>query len=854
MIPYSLHVAVILAVCLAFYKLLLQKETYYRLNRAILLACLALAFVLPLIPVPQRFSLGIAQAPEPELVIPVSTVLPTAENFKDAGEIKQGPVRQQAVLPATKPVVPEVPVIQQVLKWAFWLYWCGVAAFGINLLVQIIALLLQAYKKPAIKDGIYRIVELDTDKAPCSFGNSIFINPEKYDWETYNQILLHEKVHIQQGHSFDLILAELMLVIQWFNPFAWLYRKELESNLEFLTDDEVLHHNEVAIADYQMSLLKVSVPNFSMRITTNYNQSLLKKRIIMMNAKRSNIHTMWKYFMLMPLLVVLVCGLNKPIAVAGPLQQGGIKIPGKMNTVDMSHGTWYATIKNDKVEIEFKADDNDENHNWSSSSNFKLSDFPSLPKGAKGDFNLTREAGTVAFNGSFDGDQGIGHYKFTPNKDYIDYMNKQHLSGNEEDIYFSFFMMDVKKEYVAFLKANGFDDLTKGQVISMTALKVDADYINFWKKIGYKDLRPQQLVSLKALKIDEAYVNDIRKAGYTDLTVQQLISFKAQHITGEYINGLKKARVKVPGSTEAIADPTPREIISSKAMNIDSAYVAGTRRAGYKDLSYGQLGSMKSMNISPEYIKSFEAVGYKDIPYNTLIMMKSSDVTPADVKGFKDLGYADNELPRLLSLKRQGVTPEYIKSFESIGYKNIPASSIGILKMQKITPEYIKSFQDIGYKDVPVNSYWILKQQGITPEYLKGFQALGFKDVPLNSFYGLKAVTPEYVKSFQDLGFKSGSLQQFSMLKMQGVTPEFASGFTKLGFTDIRLNDLTRLKMSGVTPEFVTEMKQKGFDSKDINKYIQLKNFNSDADNNYRIVRPKKAIAAPQGQQQGQNN
>jgi hypothetical protein len=121
------------------------------------------------------------------------------------------------------------------------LYWFGVVAFGANLLLQVCVLLIQAYRKPVIIDGQFRIVELDDDKAPCSFGNNIFINPTKYEPDTFNQILLHEKIHIKQGHSLDLLIAELMLAFQWFNPFAWLYRKEVESNLEYLADNEVLH-------------------------------------------------------------------------------------------------------------------------------------------------------------------------------------------------------------------------------------------------------------------------------------------------------------------------------------------------------------------------------------------------------------------------------------------------------------------------------------------------------------------------------------------------------------------------------------------------------------------------------------
>lgn len=915
MIPYSLHVAILLAVCLLFYKLLLQKETYYRLNRAVLLTCLALAFALPLIPVPQRFSL---RSTEPTRV---AAALPQeAFNARPAAPVNSSPQPRATVAksapaktqklpnpsstlskpvgqPVQKQTSFQMPSLATLLKWAFMAYWCGVAVFGINLLIQVIALLVQAYKKPSIKDGIYRIVELDTDKAPCSFGKSIYINPEKYDWETYNQILLHEKVHIRQGHTVDLILAELMLIVQWFNPFAWLYRKELESNLEFLTDDSVLHDHGVEAEGYAMSLLKVSIPNFSMRVTTNYNQSLLKKRIVMMNAKRSNIHTMWKYFMLMPLLAVLVCGLNKPTAAVA--QQIYYSNGNNMRSnIDFSHGVWFANIKNDRINIEFRADDNDENHNWISSHTFDLKDFPNLPKGDKADFTLTREAGTVVFNGKFDGDQGYGHYKFTVNADMKAYVAKAKIDDiDSDDDYFSFFMANVTKSYLEFLANNGFKDLRKGQIMSMAYQHIDADYIKSWKDLGYKDLTAQQLTSLKSLKVDAAYVNDLKKAGYADLTVQQLISFKSQHITADYINGLKKASLNVKGAPEL----TPRDIISAKAQHVDSAYVSGFANSSTTVSSYNQLSSFKSMNITPEFIKSFEAVGMSNLSPNELYSLKSLNITPEYVKGFKDLGYSNDDIKKLLPMRRSGITPEYIKSFEAVGYKNIPVNSVYSLssakvtpddvigyvalgytpatvtvtgrggmyndavataggtysavkldnlavtlndvasfKQQGITPELVKSFQDLGYKDIPLTNVRSLKAMGITPELVKSFQAVGMKDVPLNNLYQLKSVSPEYIKAMKDAGYKDLNILQYASLKRQDITPEFVAGFVKLGFTDLSSQQLSYAKMNGVTPEFVTEMKHKGFDSKDLQKYVQLKNFNSDNDTrtkqNIRVV------------------
>ncbi|MEJ5993348.1 M56 family metallopeptidase [Pedobacter sp. Du54] len=798
MIPYSLHVALILAVCLVFYQLFLHKETYYQLNRVVLLTCLLLAFLLPLIPVPQHYSLR----PQEEMAN-VNT-LPIAEQTTALG-VSESAIsqRQTDLVPVHKIIVPEVPLTDRIIKWAFWVYWCGFVVLSINLLIQVLVLLYQAYRKPVIKDGIYRIVELDGNKAPCSFGNTIFINPTKYDWETYNQILIHEKVHVQQGHSFDLILAELVLVVQWFNPFAWLYRKALESNLEFLADDSVLHEYKVEMEGYQLSLLKVAVPNQSMNITTNYNQSLLKKRIVMMNAKKSNVHTMWKYFVLVPLMALLLCGLNKPVAMSSvPATESTLNVKDLM-LISAAKGLWFATIKDDKVQVEFKSDEYiDRNYRWSNSATFNVSEFSALPSATKTDFTVTREAGTVTFTGKFDNDQGFGRFKFVPNKDFKAFLAFKGIDDMEDEEYVSFFMMDVKRQYVQFLNDNGFKNLSKSQIISMSAFKIDAEYIKYWRKLGYIDITASNLISLKSMKIDSIYVNDIRKAGYTDLTVQQLISFKAQKITGSYINSLQKATLKrpVPGSVETKQEkPTPSEIISAKAMKVDTNYMAAIRDAGFQDLNPRTIYTLKSQNISPEFIKSFQDIGMKNLTTSQLYTLKSQNITADLVKSYQDIGLANLTTSTIYAFKNQGITPEYIKSFQEIGLKDLPYTTFYTLKVQGLTPAYIKSFQDIGLKDIPFSTLYTLKSQGITPAYIKSFQEIGLKDVPFNTLYTFKS---------------------------QGITPEFIKGFMALGYKNIPYNQYYSLKSQGITPEYVADMKQKGFDSKDVQKYIQLKSFN----------------------------
>src|SRR6202012_4309282 len=141
-----------------------------------------------------------------------------------------------------------------VLQVLYYGYLCGVLIFGLNLLVQVAVVGYQIRHGNVIKDGKFRIVETKGDKAPCSFGRYIFINPGNYDEETYHQILSHEKVHAEQRHSVDILLAELGIVLQWFNPFAWFFRKALENNLEFLTDAAIIRNPRVNASRYQMSL------------------------------------------------------------------------------------------------------------------------------------------------------------------------------------------------------------------------------------------------------------------------------------------------------------------------------------------------------------------------------------------------------------------------------------------------------------------------------------------------------------------------------------------------------------------------------------------------------------------------
>jgi hypothetical protein len=687
MIVYMLHVAVVITTMLVFYKVLLRNETFYTLNRLMLLSCLVFAFVLPLIHVPQQWS------------------------FRNQGEVYIPAVQTAAVQKATGPIIAAEPAATRTtnvtieeyisffrsstfLKMLQWLYYTGVAIFAINFFAQLFTLLYRAYSRPGIQDGRFRIVELAGDQAPCSFGNNIFINPEKYDWDTYSQILLHEKIHIQQGHSYDIILAELALVFQWFNPFAWLYRKAVADNLEFLTDNTLLKNDEIDPSSYQLSLVKVSAPHFPISLTTNYNQSILKRRLVMMNAKKSNLNTTWKYLFIMPLLMLFVCVLNEPIASANnqtfkmrSLVSGntGIKTMG-------DEGNWFATIKNNTLDIRFEKDGDGSHSN--NSSTFPLSDFKNLPRDQEGDFVLSREAGSIRFHGKFNGKMGMGTYKFSPDKAFMDNLRSAGVELDDQDDALVFFMVDVKRSYVTMLKNEGFSDITKDDLIPLAALKIDEPFIKSIKANGFNDVTLQNLIPLKALGVDAAYLGDISKSGYKNLTVDQLITLKSQGISGDFLRSAKQAQKEAAPNTaqknqsEVIEKnvhtvvretkeskdsdspddrPSMENIIAMKVMNVDADFRNGFKNIGFK-VSDDDLIAMKALGVTPDFVKAIQSAGFTKVKTDEVISAKALGLSPDVIKGYMQLGFSNISMEDIISATAVGVTPAYISSMKKQGH------------------------------------------------------------------------------------------------------------------------------------------------------------------------------------------
>jgi len=160
---------------------------------------------------------------------------------------------------------------------------------GLWFILKFVRLLLLVRKSEIKQEGGFKFIILEESYPTFSFFNLVFIHRKLYENQEESQkIIEHESVHSLQKHTLDLLLSELLIILQWFNPIAYLIRKSIKENHEFLADRGIIK-NEFEIPDYKLLLLRNSTKIKTGSITHNFSYSLIKKRFKMMEKKDSKI-------------------------------------------------------------------------------------------------------------------------------------------------------------------------------------------------------------------------------------------------------------------------------------------------------------------------------------------------------------------------------------------------------------------------------------------------------------------------------------------------------------------------------------------------------------------------------------
>ena len=317
---YLLKVSALMGIFYLAYSLFLRKETFFNSNRWFLLAGLVTSLTLPFI----TYTKIVWVDPAP--VYDYSTVV-LPENY--------------------------VPVQEP----AFEIDWFLVLAvvYGIGILVFLVKFAIDCFtikqiieKPKAIKKSDFYLIDTEKVQSPFSFFNYIVYNSAVLKEEELENILHHEKVHSAQKHSLDMLVAQIFCIAFWFNPIIWLYKKAIAQNLEFIADAEATKNID-DVKSYQKTLLKVTMQSQCIAITNPFYQSLIKKRIVMLNKNQSDKKNSWKYLVVFPLLAFFMFQFQTRVLAQEKVHPKVVNQERKQQTVSV-------VIDKDATDAEIKKD------------------------------------------------------------------------------------------------------------------------------------------------------------------------------------------------------------------------------------------------------------------------------------------------------------------------------------------------------------------------------------------------------------------------------------------------------------------------------------------------------------------
>lgn len=329
MLTYLLKSTILLALLYGSFALLLSRETFHRFNRLALLSVLVASLVLPAVQLSLNMPAFLNSLLAADSPATIAIGEGTATIAGESSLASEHPV----------PALTWMSVVKAV-------YLIGVLASFLVFAVQLLRFWRETKSGLRTKDEQGNTVIIrGGDFAPYSFFHYIIISAADYE-RLREPILAHEQAHIRLGHSWDLMLLQLVTIVQWFNPFVYLLGRDLKAVHEYEADSAVLQLG-IDAKTYQLLLVTKAVAGRLQTIGNNLSHHSLKKRITMMHKKNSNRWLMTKGVILPILMAMAVVAFAKPKAEAVP------PISGEETTLSLDYNDIIATapVNDDKDKI-----------------------------------------------------------------------------------------------------------------------------------------------------------------------------------------------------------------------------------------------------------------------------------------------------------------------------------------------------------------------------------------------------------------------------------------------------------------------------------------------------------------------
>ena len=291
---YLMKSSLMLALSVVLFMLLMRRETFHGINRVLLLAVVLLSLLFP--------------AVEWEVDTPMAHIM---------GSVEQMVISADATVAVGQPLAVAVDAGEQtgMLHCIMYIYLAGVLLLAVRLIymyIQVACLVRRGKREDAspFTTQRLRLMVHEGESRPFSWFGIVSISRTDLA-EAGREIIMHEAAHIRRGHSWDVLFADLVVIMHWFNPLAWVMKDMLKDIHEYEADSAVLAAGVDAV-DYQLLIIKKAVGARLYSIANCFNHSITKKRVIMMCKEKSSVWHIAKALYVVPLAVLAACTFSSP--------------------------------------------------------------------------------------------------------------------------------------------------------------------------------------------------------------------------------------------------------------------------------------------------------------------------------------------------------------------------------------------------------------------------------------------------------------------------------------------------------------------------------------------------------------
>jgi beta-lactamase regulating signal transducer with metallopeptidase domain len=363
-----------------------------------------------------------------------------------------------------------------------------------------------------------------------------------------------------------------------------------------------------------------------------------------------------------------------------------------INTPGTLSGQWRTREgDHDQIDLELRYSNGD--HTSTNGFDVPASELVGFSSSKHRQFELNREAGTLHFVGTAEGDGASGTFTFSPNPAFRATMARMGYTLDDQEVY-ECASLDLTTGFVHGIEDAGQRNLPFDRLVEFRIHRVTGDFIKELASLGYPSLSAEKLVEFRIHGVTPEFVRAVGKEGYHSVSPDRLVEFRIHRVNPELLRGLADAGYR---------NLSTERLVEFAIHGVTPDYLKALKDAGYADISPERLLDFRIHQVDPEYLNALREAGYTHLSSDRLVEFRIHGVNPQELREYATLGYSHVSDETLVNWRIHGVRPDWLREIASVGYKNIDPEKLVEMRIHNVDAAFIREMQEHGHRGASVD-------------------------------------------------------------------------------------------------------------------------------------------------------